>query len=409
MKELKLLIALLLFVLLSVPLFANEPLAIRIENVKIDIEEGTFMGSCPNSYSLLYNQRFRNTNSFTENELINTFEKLFVRRNFKIPGWGGPFRSLNQDAKPDFAFAVKINELNLSWRCVRGDIRFLDKIDIDMSVTWYIMHIASEQIIFSASYKSELKEAENQPYFTEINSLDFKFVIKQALDLNIDQLLSDSNYQSAINNVPAKAEIDSASFELITLNKVTSAGTERANILKRAQDASVTIVTATGHGSGFFIDHHGLILTCYHVVQQSKSVEVALNEGTLIKAKVVRSNPDYDLALLQIDNVSSTPIGFSSSSVNSGDEVFAIGSPAHKDLGRSLTRGIVSAERLIEDRQYIQTDASVSPGNSGGPLINQSGEVVGVVNAKAMSTGTEGVAFAIPVSVVMEMLNIDVK
>ncbi|TVR81511.1 MAG: hypothetical protein EA412_02850 [Chitinophagaceae bacterium] len=406
MKILKTLTALFFLNLFLLTAKAEEKPAIRIANVVIDIEYGELLGDFFN-LELFFTKHFQRNFSFTESEIKHFIEKSFTLSGYRVQGWGSMFRELDEHFKSEFALGVKIKEFDVNFNLRMGDMR---SIDTRMETEWSIFHIESEQVILNKNLTSSnnIEIYTNRTRLNLVNE-DFTPVTYHAFKHNVKQLIEDPEFKAAIRDVPAKKEIDPASFDKITLNKVPSPGTERAKVLKRAQDASVTIVTATGHGSGFFIDHHGLILTCYHVVQQSNSVEVALNEGTLIKAKVVRTNPDYDLALIQIENVSSTPIGFNSSKPSPGDEVFAVGSPAHKDLGRSVTRGIVSAERVVEERQYIQTDAGVSPGNSGGPLINHRGEVVGIVNAKAMSFGTEGVGFAIPVSVAMEKLNLGVE
>jgi len=169
-------------------------------------------------------------------------------------------------------------------------------------------------------------------------------------------------------------------------------------------------------GSGFVMDKAGHIVTNYHVVAGARSVEVSFSNSDNMKARIVGSDPSTDLAVLQIDARSRalTPLPFGNSDrVSVGDSVVAIGNPLGYD--RSVTAGIVSAvQRAISaPNQYpidhvIQTDAPINHGNSGGPLINSRGQVVGVTAQIATgdtgSDGNIGIGFAIPVNTVRSVV-----
>jgi S1-C subfamily serine protease len=165
-------------------------------------------------------------------------------------------------------------------------------------------------------------------------------------------------------------------------------------------------------GSGFVMDKAGHIVTNYHVIAGASAVEVSFSNSDNMKARVVGSDPSTDLAVLQIDARSRalTPLAFGNSDrVRVGDSVVAIGNPLGYD--RSATAGIVSAvQRAISaPNQFpidhvIQTDAPINHGNSGGPLIDSRGQVVGV-NAQIATGGTGsdgniGIGFAIPINTV---------
>jgi S1-C subfamily serine protease len=165
-------------------------------------------------------------------------------------------------------------------------------------------------------------------------------------------------------------------------------------------------------GSGFVIDKAGHIVTNYHVVANAKSVEVSFSNSDNMKAKLVGADPSTDIAVLQVDARSRalTPLPLGNSDrVRVGDSVVAIGNPLGYD--RSVTAGIVSAlQRAINaPNQYpidhvIQTDAPINHGNSGGPLIDARGQVIGV-NAQIATSGSGsdgniGIGFAIPINTV---------
>ncbi len=164
-------------------------------------------------------------------------------------------------------------------------------------------------------------------------------------------------------------------------------------------------------GSGFVIDKAGHIITNYHVVQGAKSVEVSFNDNESLKARIVGVDPSTDIAVLQVDAHSRAltplPLG-NSDQIQVGDEVVAIGNPF--GLDRSITSGIVSAlQRGItapnnyEIDHVIQTDAALNHGNSGGPLLNAQGQVIGVnsqIQTGGTTDGNVGVGFAIPINTV---------
>jgi serine protease Do len=165
----------------------------------------------------------------------------------------------------------------------------------------------------------------------------------------------------------------------------------------------------TGEGSGFFISADGYIVTNNHVVQNAKAVTVTMNDGKTLDAKVVGTDPKTDLALLKVSQPGNYPfVSFAKDAPRVGDWVVAIGNPY--GLGGTATAGIVSAEgRDIGDGAYdrfLQIDAPINKGNSGGPDFNMKGEVVGVNTAiYSPSGGSVGIGFAIPASTADSVVN----
>ena len=160
---------------------------------------------------------------------------------------------------------------------------------------------------------------------------------------------------------------------------------------------------ATSLGSGFIIDPKGLVVTNNHVIQDSEEITVILHDDTRLTATVIGRDPKTDLAVLKVETKQALPfVKFGNSDeLRVGDWVVAIGNPY--GLGGSVTAGIVSARgRNIQSGPYddfIQTDAAINKGNSGGPLFNMSGEVIGINTAIYSPTGfSVGIAFAVPAS-----------
>ena len=160
---------------------------------------------------------------------------------------------------------------------------------------------------------------------------------------------------------------------------------------------------AYGSGSGVILTSDGYIITCKHVIDNADTIKVILNDDTEYDATLVGSDSRTDLAVLKIDATGLTPATLGDSDMLTvGEDVIAIGNPLG-ELRGTATSGIVSAlsrEVTVENTEMtlIQTDAAISPGNSGGGLFNASGSLIGIVNAKASSENSEGLGFAIPVN-----------
>jgi len=183
---------------------------------------------------------------------------------------------------------------------------------------------------------------------------------------------------------------------------------------------------ATGYGSGVIVSSDGYIVTNNHVIDNSNSIEVTLNDGRIEKAEIIGRDPNTDVAVIKIkeDNLPFLTFG-SSIDMQLGDWVLAVGNPF--DIGTTVTAGIISAKgrnNIIGNAQrnpfkqqdqddarsviesFIQTDAAVNPGNSGGALVNLSGELIGINTAIASQTGTYvGYSFAIPSAIAKKVVN----
>lgn len=214
-----------------------------------------------------------------------------------------------------------------------------------------------------------------------------------------------------------------ASGSNITNASSKTSALSTSDIVKKTANSVVEIVTeatvsggfsqryaAKGAGSGVIISDDGYIVTNYHVIDGANKITVTLRDGTSsYDAKLIGSDEDNDIALLKIDatGLTAAEIGNSSDLVV-GDYVIAIGNPLGT-LGGTVTDGIISAlarEVTIENKNLtlIQTNAQISPGNSGGGLFNAEGKLIGIVNAKDSATEVEGIAFAIPINTVSSII-----
>lgn len=165
---------------------------------------------------------------------------------------------------------------------------------------------------------------------------------------------------------------------------------------------SVFIITSGNSlGSGFAIGEN-CIVTNAHVIEKTRDITITTYSGENHRAYLIGGDESKDIAILGIDDVKFEPIpvgDFDDLSV--GDDVYAIGAP--KSMGYTLTKGVVSAKaRQIGDYDYIQTDAAINEGNSGGPLLNEDGHVVGINTLKMLDS--EGIGLAIPTPMIVEYI-----
>lgn len=189
----------------------------------------------------------------------------------------------------------------------------------------------------------------------------------------------------------AKVEKPKQSIEVDTPQK----------IIERSKKAVVIIKTQSGTGSGFIASPDGLIITNNHVVGNNKTVEIIFMDGRTTTASLIKKGLSYlDVAYLKV-NGSNYDYLYMNTGCSAGDEVYAIGAPL--GLSASVSKGIISnCNRVFKGVKFIQTDAAINFGNSGGPLINQKGEMVGLLTFKEVGAGIEGLNFALSPSVVIE-------
>jgi serine protease Do len=181
-------------------------------------------------------------------------------------------------------------------------------------------------------------------------------------------------------------------------------GAEESNVIRIARQVSPAVVSVSqqegGSGSGVIVQSDGVILTNAHVVGMSRTVRVGLADGRRVDGRVLGRDPSLDVAVVRIDvpNVPVAPIG-DSDRLEVGQTAIAIGNPL--GLERTVTTGVISAinrsPRGIALDGLIQTDAAISPGNSGGPLLDSRGRVIGINTAVLRAPGAQGLGFAVPI------------
>ncbi|MFB6257809.1 MAG: S1C family serine protease [Flavobacteriales bacterium] len=311
------------------------------------------------------------------------------------------------------------NSVKLNSTIERFHVRMFKKqqsyFTINMSVNWkltdnfgdklYDTTITTESGQFARDvtafdfYDSESSSREESLENVQEASLKrFKLATLDALEASLVKLVKNRKVESLMKKGEAKKE-QKALAEKKTIS-IPKPDLPEKGAMNEQVKGVVTIKKPEeeGHGSGCVISKDGYVLTNYHVVAGLDSARILFGNGNEGGARIKRKSKVLDLALLKMDTTGLNPLVVKEdSSFDIGSEVMAIGTPKNVNLGQTVTKGIVSGKRTLNEVDYIQTDVSINAGNSGGALIEKSsGKLLGIVTAKMFGIGVEGIGFAVP-------------
>ncbi len=284
----------------------------------------------------------------------------------------------------------------LSWTRNLYDARAGNRTDATAEVEWQLYDSFTRKIVFK-----ELSSGKAQ--WTGIAP----GVVAQAIRYSLRNLIADSDFISVLSKT--NSPMSSPTFT----NTLTISTVQPEHALSLPQDMDkvldgvVVIRAGMVIGTGVIVSADGYTLTAAHVVSGVKEVQVVLKGGLQLIATVERVDPLDDVALIRIPGA-----GHHAVELNLGDkpavgaDLFVVGTPGSEQLASTVTKGIVSGYREIDGVKFIQTDASLSPGNSGGPFIDKSGKVVGICSRKVVRPGFEGLSFGVPMDGIAKDLGI---
>ncbi len=259
--------------------------------------------------------------------------------------------------------------------------------------------------LFSASQQKVVYSGTTEGSFLTTASTKLMAMEENAISSAVNNLLASQEFFAAFSN-DRPAAVSSERNETLTLIDSSPAKGGVAKNIASLLKAVVTIESNGASGSGFFIDNSAYILTNRHVVQNERFVRVRLSNGATMAGEVLRTDAARDVALVKTDLVNFAPMALRLTPSLMAEEVYALGSPRGKDYSGTLTKGILSAARKMDNQTYLQSDVAVTRGNSGGPLLDASGAVIGIV-----AKGIEGTALNlfIPIGDALKKLSIEVR
>ena len=231
-------------------------------------------------------------------------------------------------------------------------------------------------------------------------NMDYKNLNNKIINLQTDTQSKLNELTKNIINIKKTAE---QSKEEIVLLKA-SAGEDFSGIIEKVIPSVVTIRTDVGQGTGFILDKNGYVVTNAHVLEGGRIIQAITSDQKVFDAILIGYNLDFDIALLEIPGTYDYLELGNSENVEIGEKVIAVGNPL--GLQFSVSEGIVSAvhrQGVNNVNAYIQTDAALNPGNSGGPLINKQGKVIGINNFKI--SGSENLGFALESNYIRNTIN----
>jgi serine protease Do len=218
-------------------------------------------------------------------------------------------------------------------------------------------------------------------------------------------LTNSAQFRAAVTAAPLAATVLPSGQQ----DKIALSGSGKAakRPIADAVGSVVTLMTGSGSGSGVLISDDGYILTNAHVVGDEKEIRVRWADGIETAAQIIRVSKPRDVALVKTSPRDRPPLLIKRGPVSPGQRVFAIGSPRGKDFQGTVSSGVVSADRTYEGFRFIQSDVSVSPGSSGGALLDESGSLIGLTDLGFDNGGRAGLNLFIPIGDAMDFLNLD--
>ncbi|MCB5247215.1 MAG: trypsin-like peptidase domain-containing protein [Candidatus Cloacimonetes bacterium] len=391
----------------SVSNLVNEPSPIRIENsasitftnLIIRIDPGTTIGFKYRSHydyagDILEEYRWvSNISIAAEDYKILALETLHTY-GYNVLGGNDILFGRNEGAKAEYQLGALLTDMYFNSYGKDG-YRYNECF---MSIEWQLFDVYNNSIVYKKVYNGDASVISG--------SGD---VLRQAYLSSLYRLLSDSDFARIVSISPKKNWLESSSYvKKISIKQNSSVNqSEAVHDIESLKNTVIVIQSGNSLGSGVMVSDDGWALTAAHVVSGLDKIRVKLHSGLQLFATVERIDEQQDVALIKIEGLGFPFMTIGDTSVSKiGEVIYAIGSPMGESLSYSLTKGVISGFRDIDDKKYIQIDASVNPGNSGGPLISEDGRLIGIVSQKIVGLAIEGISFCVPIEALSERLSI---
>lgn len=268
---------------------------------------------------------------------------------------------------------------------------------------WQVFAPEQQKVVFEATtegvYRSLDKAVEGP-----LSAIPIQAFVAAARNLLADRAFMSAMatpFEPAVGGAAAPASAASAGDAKSRLPLDGAPLTEGEPLSKnitRLRAGVATVFGETGSGTGFFVGRSGWLLTNHHVVGKTKFVKVRLTTGRELVGEVLRGDAARDVALIKTESAGVPPLPVRASEPAIGEEVYALGSPLGDAFQTTLTRGVLSGVREIAGNPFLQSDVAILPGSSGGPLLDKSGQVVGITVMGLGAKGVAGMNFFIPVA-----------
>lgn len=375
---------------------------IQFRRIVVKMARGAPMGTLSAGYLCIPNSPITykgGTFVINDEEFTDIFREELTKAKFPVVGDPSSLFEDPSELRAELIVAGLVTDMKTNV-CVSVGSTY--KGEAALTVEWQVFSRSERRVVHKVTTRGTGR-------VDEFTANGQNIVYHRAFSVATRALLADDGFHQLVTtgrpvNAPA-AETVEASFTLQPRERVTGPIAAR---MPEIQSAVVTVISGRGHGSGFFISNDGYALTNAHVVGDAKSVKLKLASGREVDGDVVARNRKRDVALIQAKDTGFVALPLASGDIAVGNEVYAIGSPLTQQLAATVTRGIVSGHRTVNELRFLQSDVTVQQGNSGGPLTDASGNVVAMTVWGVAPRGTTiGLNFFIPIDEALRGINID--
>lgn len=388
---------------IEVPINADSR-PIQFKKIVVKMDRGTDIGSIQAGVMCVANSDLiwrGGKVDVSNDDFTEVFREELTKANYEVIGNTDALFEDPSDWKAEYLVAGLVTEIQANicfpwggfgnWTSGKGEGY--------MKVNWQIYSRLNRKIVYETTTEGSSEIDDSSP----TGPSD---VFLNAFSAATKNLLADKGFHDLMIN-------GNQSMQKVALTPITLSGkplfvTPYLDNMNYIRSGVATIFAGDGHGSGFFISDSGYLLTNEHVVGGAKFVKIKLTTGREILGEVIRTDSARDIALIKAEDSNMNALPLRTADINIGGEVLAIGSPLDEEFNTTVSKGVVSNYRVIDGKRFIQSDVNVLPGNSGGPLIDSNGNVVGIaVEAIFIGYAPSGLNFFIPVNDALTSLNIN--
>lgn len=341
--------------------------------------------------------------NFSSEELVDVFRDELEVNGWPVVGSTDDLFSGYDVTGAELLIAARISDLSANV-CMPmiGFGNFNKKGSMNMTVDWQVYNPARREII------GEIQTRGSYIQKAAVPAGDYE-LMANSFSVAINNLLANKEFQDVVKRSNELAKVPSTNAQLQIPNVYVNYPSPQEAIAQ-AKKATVIVRTAGGMGSAFAVGDGSLLLTNAHVVGDAENVTLVAAGGIEIPAQVKAKDKGRDVAILAISGLKLPALHLDRRNPEVATRVFAVGSPLDELLEGTVTAGIVSSVREFEGYNWIQSDVAVSPGNSGGPLINERGSVVAITAAGFQPAGSQvGLNLFVPIADALNFLGVEIS
>lgn len=283
----------------------------------------------------------------------------------------------------------------------------------------FFIHV--EWSVFSTLTERTVARIDTRGHFNreEATAQGITLAFIGAFSAAAENLLAEREFVKILEKEPAESSVAvhgsgptmSKEMDRLVIRKIRESVQPIQKTIGQVLSAVVTVRVGGSHGSGFLISQSGHLLTNQHVVGEAKDVQIVFANGLEVRGKVLRRDAPNDVAIVQIPLRARSILPLRREGARQVEDVFAVGSPMDESFRASVTKGVVSALRMDKrtGQRIIQADVPISGGNSGGPLLDKFGNVIGITKSHLVHKRAQNINFFVPIQDALDVLGIELQ